>query len=347
MATFSLCVCVAIAQVPETVKTDDAFPDFTGGSKNKPAATPAATPAPTTTTRPQTQQPTTTTTTKPQQQPSTATGSAGASQQKVEPLENPSNTTPPDVDAPLDGIVQRKLILEKQLLPWEPIREADILWSKRLWRVIDVREKINLPFIFPEMPFFTVLMNGIQKDTVIKAYKADNDKFHYKISSEELKNILSKADTITQIDPTTYETKYKVVRNDINPEDIKRYRLKEDWYFDRQQSVLKCRILGIAPLKDVTNEAGEFMYELPLFWVRYPDCREFLARNRAFIEGNDSNPMSWEDLFEQRRFSSYITKESNVHNRRLQEYLQGIDLLLEGEKIKAEIFNYEHDLWSF
>ena len=105
--------------------------------------------------------------------------------------------------------------------------------------------------------------------------------------------------------------------------------------------------MGISPLKDVTNEAGEFMYEQPLFWIRYPDCREYLARNRAFIEGNDSNPMSWEDLFEQRRFSSYVWKESNVHNRRLQDYLQGIDLLLEGEKIKAEIFNYEHDLWSY
>ncbi len=335
IATFSLLISVAVAQVPEST---DAFPDFTGGK----ASTPATTTNTPTTTRPNTTaQPRPTT----QQQPSTG-AATGA---KVEPVENTDGKTPPDADAPLDGIVQRKLILDKQLLPWEPIREADILWSKRLWRVIDVREKINLPFIYPEMPFFTVLMNGIKQDSSvsIKAYKADNDKFHYRMSSKELDGILSSADTINQIDPTTYESKIRIVFNQINPDDIKRYRMKEDWYFDRQQSVLKVRILGIAPLKDVKNEAGEFMYEQPLFWIRYPDCREYLARNRAFIEGNDSNPMSWEDLFEQRRFSSYVTKESNVHNRRLQEYLQGIDLLLEGEKIKAEIFNYEHDLWSF
>lgn len=336
MAAFSLMISVAVAQVPETT---DAFPDFTGGNKTSTPAT--TTTPPTTTTRPQTQQPAASSSSSTQQP------SGDATPAKVEPVENNGTQTPPDVDAPLDGIVQRKLILDKQLLPWEPIREADILWSKRLWRVIDVREKINLPFIYPEMPFFTVLMNGIQKDTIIKAYKADNDKFFYKISQKELQNILSSTDTINQIDPTTYESKIKVVFNQINPDDIKRYRLKEDWYFDRQQSVLKVRILGIAPLKDVKNEAGEFMYEQPLFWIRYPDCREYLARNRAFIEGNDSNPMSWEDLFEQRRFSSYVTKESNVYNRRLQEYLQGIDLLLEGEKIKAEIFNYEHDLWSY
>jgi gliding motility associated protien GldN len=335
IAAFSLMISVAVAQVPE-----DVFGDFTGGSKAKPATTTPTTT--TTTTPPQTQQGASSTT----QQPTGAT--SGTPPAKAEPVENSGdNVAPPDADAPLDGIVQRKLILDKQLLPWEPIREADILWSKRLWRVIDVREKINLPFIYPEMPFFTVLMNGIQKDSSIRAYKADNDKFHYKLASKELQNILSTVDTITQIDPTTYETKLKVVYNNINPKDITRYRLKEDWYFDRQQSVLKVRILGIAPLKDVKNEAGEFMFEQPLFWIRYPDCREYLARNRAFIEGNDSNPMSWEDLFEQRRFSSYVTKESNVHNRRLQEYLQGIDLLLEGEKIKAEIFNYEHDLWSY
>ena len=334
MAAFSLMISVAVAQVPEST---DAFPDFTGGNKT---STPATT-TPTTTTQPQTQQPAASSSTTTQQP------SGGTTPAKVEPVENNGESTPPDPDAPLDGIVQRKLILDKQLLPWEPIREADILWSKRVWRVIDVREKINLPFIYPEMPFFTILQNGIQKDSSIRAYKAENDKFHYKLSAKDLQNLLNTVDTIQQLDPTTYETKLKIVYNTLNPKDITRYRLKEDWYFDRQQSVLKVRILGIAPLKDVKDDMGQFMYEQPLFWIRYPDCREYLARNRAFIEGNDSNPMSWEDLFEQRRFSSYVTKESNVHNRRLQEYLQGVDLLLEGEKIKAEIFNYEHDLWSY
>ena len=81
---------------------------------------------------------------------------------------------------------------------------------------------------------------------------------------------------------------------------------------------------GIAPLKDETDEAGNFLFEKVLFWVRYPDCREYFSRHRAFMEGNDANPMSWEDLFEMRRFSSYVYKESNVQNRRLQDYLQGI-----------------------
>jgi hypothetical protein len=72
-----------------------------------------------------------------------------------------------------------------------------------------------------------------------------------------------------------------------------------------------------------------------------------LTRHRVFTDGNDASPLSWEDLFEQRRFSSYIYKESNVTNRRLQDIYSGVDILLEGEKIKQEIFNWEHDLWSY
>jgi len=72
-----------------------------------------------------------------------------------------------------------------------------------------------------------------------------------------------------------------------------------------------------------------------------------LARERVFNTGNDASPITWEDLLEMRFFSSYIYKVSNVYDRRLQDYKTGVDLLLEAEKIKAEIFNFEHDLWSY
>jgi gliding motility associated protien GldN len=328
---FCFMVSVAIAQVPEdvTVNNNDAFPDFTKMGQS------SSTPTTTTTTKP-----TTSSTPNPQ------TGSSSSSgKEQLEKVETASDL-PPDADAPLDGIVERKTIIDKQVLPWENIREADIMWSQVVWRVIDVREKINQPFTYPEAFFFSILLNGI-KDSTIRAYKGENDKFKYRITGQDLQSIISKVDTIQTIDPTTYETKNKIIYNVINPEDIKRYRVKEMWYFDKQQSVLKVRILGIAPLRDVKNEAGEFLFEQSLFWVYYPNCREYLGKHRAFIEGNDSNPMSWEDMMELRRFSSYVWKSSNVQNRRLQDYLQGVDILLEGEKIKQDIFNFEHDLWSY
>jgi gliding motility associated protien GldN len=339
LTVFCFLTSIAVAQVPEnvTVNNNDDFPDFT-----KPSGTPTSKPAPSTTTP-------TNTTTKPSSTPSSSTSSSNTAPVKIEKAENVSEI-PPDADAPLDGIVERRTVLDKQLLPWEPVRESDIMWSKRIWRVIDVREKMNLAFVHPEGNFFTLLMKGIQdpdSTKALKAYRSESDKFWYKITPQEVATIGSSIDTVEQVDPITYETKLKILVNKLNPEDIRRFRIKEEWFFDRQYSTLKVRILGIAPILERKDEQGNFMGEQPLFWVRYPDCREYLSRQKVFMEGNDANPMSWEDLFELRRFSSYISKESNVHNRRLQEYLQGIDILLEGEKIKSEIFNFEHDLWSY
>jgi hypothetical protein len=80
--------------------------------------------------------------------------------------------------------------------------------------------------------------------------------------------------------------------------------------------------------------------------VHFPSAREVLARETVFAEGNEASRMTWEDLFEMRKFSSYIYKDGNVRDNRLQDLYTGVDLLLEAEKIDQEIFNYEHDLWS-
>jgi len=133
----------------------------------------------------------------------------------------------------------------------------------------------------------------------------------------------------------------------LNPEDVKRFRMKEVWFFDEETSTLQVRILGIAPLIDVNDENGNFLYEQPMFWIYYPAVRELLAKERVFNPGNDASPNTWEDLMEMRFFSSYIYNESNVYDRSLQMYLSGVDLLLEAESIKNEIFNFEHDLWSY
>lgn len=251
-----------------------------------------------------------------------------------------------DEDKPLDDIVEKRIIDERRVLPYQHLREADIMWEKRIWRVIDIREKMNLPFAYPEKPFFTILMDAaINGD--ISVYSTEDDKFTAKLEPDEVASMGANVDTVITFDPETYEEQIQIVRNELNPEDVKRFRIKEVWFFDEQTSAMYVRILGIAPLIDVKDDNGNFRYEKPMFWVYYPDARELLARHQVFMPGNDASTITWEDLLEMRFFSSYIYKASNVHDRRLQEYLTGVDLLLEAEKIKQEIFHFEHDLWSF
>ena len=257
-----------------------------------------------------------------------------------------TESSDPNAGKPLDDITTKSITNERQVLPYDHVREADIFWEKRIWRVIDIREKMNLPFAYPERPFFSILMDAATTGE-ITVYSTEDDKFTSQLTPDEVASMGATIDTVITFDPETYEEQLQVVRNDINPEDVKRFRMKEVWFFDEESSTLQVRILGIAPLIDKTDENGNFLYEKPMFWVYYPEARQTLARERVFNIGNDASAVTWEDLMEMRYFSSYIFKESNVRDRRIQDYLTGIDILLEADKIKQEIFNFEHDLWSY
>lgn len=254
---------------------------------------------------------------------------------------------------PLNDIVPKRILKERMVLPYDPIREADLFWEKRLWRVIDVREKINRSFTYPQEPFFEILKNGIDNGD-LSAYK--DEEFTQLMDAQDIANVLFQTDTVPVINPDTYETELTVVTNDINVADIQRFRLTEIWFFDEESSKMLVRIMGIAPVIDKYDEdTGEYLYEQPLFYIHYPTSREYLARHKAYISGNDANPLSWEDLLEMRFFSSYIYKESNVDDIRIvdipslggKDLNSGVQRLLESEKIKEELFNFEHDLWSY
>lgn len=250
----------------------------------------------------------------------------------------------------LDDIVKRSLVFEAKVLPYEALREADIPWSKKMWRVIETREKINIAFRNPTRPLFKILIDGINNGQV-SAFK-DED-FKEMMSTEDVKKQIFRVDSIPYYDPDTYEETIKVVESEINADDIKRYRVKEIWYFDKEASMLKVRILGISPLHETVDPTtGELKYELPLFWIYYPEIRDVLAKETVVSDYNDMFPMTWYDLFENRMFSSYIFKTTNVLDLRLADKFEksldpNMDILLESERIKEELFNFEQDLWSY
>ncbi|MBI5916977.1 MAG: gliding motility protein GldN [Bacteroidetes bacterium] len=246
---------------------------------------------------------------------------------------------------PLDDIAWRTVAPDKPVLGYDLPNERDIFWQKRIWRVVDVREKINLPFVYPDAPFFEILTKAALNGD-LQLYSAETDDFSIPLSPEDLTAALVRLDTVT-VWPDESHFELQVIETRVFYEDIKRFRIKEMWYFDSKSSQLRVRILGIAPMKEMYTESGDFIGEAPLFWVHYPSAREALARETVFSEGNEASRMTWEDLFEMRRFSSYIFKDGNVRDNRLQDLYTGVDVLLEADKIKQEIFNYEHDLWSY
>ncbi len=282
-------------------------------------------------------------------------GTLGMNAQTKIGAEDLLESSEPGEDIYVDDIVAKRLITENRVLQYEPIREADIAWQKTIYRVIETREKMNLAFRTPVKPFFEILrdlsMNG---DITIFKDDAGKPDFKLPMNASEVESAFFKTDTSTVIDYDTYEESISITKSELFYEDINRYRIKEIWFFDEEASMLKVRIIGIAPVIDrIDAETGVVKYPEVLFWTYYSTARELLSKHRVINDENDIAPMTWADLFESRFFSSYIYKITNVLDKRVQDNYaptderSGINALLESEQIKAELFNFEHDLWEY
>ena len=255
---------------------------------------------------------------------------------------------------PQQTVYPKKHIGEKNPIPYANVREADVMWSKRVWRVINLKEKFNLPLYYPTAPIkdrkslFDVLKDGALKDSTVTCFSPADDEFQIPLSKSEVEALLIQWDSAMIDNPENPGEQINVkVKNEITSEDITKYWIKEDWFFDKQRSVMDVRILGILVVTAKKTESGEIVGDKPLFWVYFPEIRPVLANNEVYMRHNDAERRSFDDIFWKRMFSSYIIKESNVYDRYIMDYAMGMDGLLEAEKIKEEIFEFEHDFWHY
>lgn len=302
---------------------------------------------------------------------------------------------PPGTNGVIDGVVMPSHIPTKKVIPYAHLREADYVWSKMVWRTIDLREKMNFPLYYPLEPMndrwslFHILVSGIMSGN-LTGYKAmdeeifltrgliDGDQFRYPIlppSAGGISDSVYEADrkSITEDcrrtevapDPTGVDMYGDPIYdpNDMdafgNPimqtiqecdpiraQDIIEYHIKEEWFFDKQRSVLDVRIVGIAPVRYIMDN-GQVVGKRELFWVYFPEARYLLQNFFTFNEQNRARRMSFDDFFWKRKFQSYIDKEENVYDRTINDHKVGVDALLNAEDIKYQIFKFEHDVWHF
>ena len=257
----------------------------------------------------------------------------------------------------LDGAYIKEHTKTQRVVPYPYIREADVMWYRRVWREIDLREKINLPLYYPTEPIndrkslFDVIKQGILEDASITAYDpgpvGTDDEFTKPMLPSEVKALLSKSDTATRENIYTGAMDTVYTTSEVTSDQVKKYMLKEDWVFDRQRSVMDIRIIGLAPEVQNLGDDGEVRGYSRLFWLYFPELRYVLVNWDVFNRENDAERRSFDHVFWTREFNSTITKVSNVYDRNIAQYKTGIDALLQGEEIKADLFNFEHDLWNF
>ncbi len=272
------------------------------------------------------------------------------SQETNEPVKEPHSSglsfNPKLTPKVQDGAYERITHDERIALPLPTIREADVGWSKRIWRLIDTQEKMNVPFTSEYNPLIEVLLEVADKNLDVQLFT--DDSFTELLPKEEVAERLAATDSIEVYNFETEDYEMQEVQNDLDLTSFDKFRIKEDWVFDRKNSQMVVRIIGIAPVRKVIDpETGLVRGNEVLFWMHYPSVRQHLAKYESFNPENDAITVSWSHMFDGRIFSSYIIKESNPMDRSIEEYMAGREALLESEEIKAELMDFELDLWEY
>ncbi|MCF8225869.1 MAG: gliding motility protein GldN [Bacteroidales bacterium] len=266
-----------------------------------------------------------------------------------------SNTIPSPADTK-DVYLRENIIQEKKPIPYQYIREADVLWAKDIWRFIDLRQRMNYPLRFPEAPepigdrysLLQLLLEGIRTEE-ITPYSADdyNNPWQQPISLQQVYDNMG--DAAQQIEDPNQPGVIRTIR--IESSYLKGYRIKEKWVFDKQNSEMKVRITVIGPVLHLPQRAGGQVIGTETvvpFYIYFPQCRNLFATHRIYNPNNDAQNISFDDLFMQRRFATTIIGESNEFgNRFIVDYVIGQDALLEAERIKNDLFIMEHDFWEY
>ena len=256
-----------------------------------------------------------------------------------------------------DNAFDKTGIMERTPLPYEHLRWDDALFAEKVWRELDLREKLNQVFRYEAQDdnrsqiFVDMLLKAVTSGE-ITAFS--DDRFSTPLSLAELtQTTVGSYDTVERrdVNDPSIILERVVTKASFDPKSVVKIRIKEEWIFDREASRMFVRILGIAPLKTLFLPNGQERGTTAMFWVYYPDLRPMLAKYEVYNPKNmGMGRMTWEELFESRMFSSYIVKSTldNPGNKNIRQYVKDpILALLEGDNIKDRIFNYEQDLWSY
>jgi gliding motility associated protien GldN len=242
------------------------------------------------------------------------------------------------------------------------VHDRDVLMGKTTWEIIDLSEKINFSLYFPidtanigsdRRSLYDVLTKAMRNGKITEVYT--DSYFNTKKSLKDIQGSLTRIDTTDagreQINAGAQISPEYILKSDLTARDVTQYKIKGYWYFDKRQSELKYRLLGICPITpDVFTMNSDEKDYIELFWIFFPAGRDVLHEAKAFNDKNSAMPVSFDQILNSRKFNSVIYKEENVYGDRLiADYMKdnAQNQLLESERVKEKIRNFEQDMWNY
>lgn len=266
------------------------------------------------------------------------------------------------VETDRSSFYERTLLQQHEPVPLPYIRSTDVIWETWIWRIIDMRERFNQFFYYPIEPegsegrknlAYTIWDALVANE--IEVYEDDEMKIPKEC--DEIVRYFTRADTLTlevinDEDEESYEYRTVFVPREFVSDDILRYRLKEAWFVDKQHDRQMVRVTGLAPIQEQYKDRDgerEYRGSATLFWIpmQSPKVRRMLVRHEAYYEDNLAHLPTWDEIFTTRRFGSFVTRQSNVHNRAIDSYLTGPDAIMESERIENLLLDISLDMWEY
>ena len=255
-------------------------------------------------------------------------------------------------------------------------RYDDVVWSRTVYRIIDMRDKQNFQLYFPMIPtdeyrsLFRVVMDAVVNGSLNAYSKVEREispLYTVQLTKDSIRHLIASVtvDTINRnttknelisTDPITQKLS---ISNFLYKDYVKnqlKFLIQEVYFFDKHTSRLYSKIIGIAPiyaltegnLSGVNTDQVSYFQSSVICWFLFDELRPYLARQYVIPSGNDTQRLTYDDFFSQHLFSSYILGDSNINNRTLLQYLTNPDKIRKEQKrIETELLNFEQDLWEY
>ena len=268
-----------------------------------------------------------------------------------------------------DGYAIKQESVADTVVPYAEVKDEDIVYRKRIWRDIDLRDQGNEILASPKVNFVNIIYQAI-KNGELDLYgetdeSFDNDPISSKSTAAGANTSYSAADTaFLGVNAATNEL------NTAGPEFFKdrfiAIRLKEDWILDIKRGIFEPRIVGLALVRlqtshrldqngnalmdSITNKVKVDTLGTPTVgWLYFDDLRHILVKAKIANNQNDNSGINFDDVFVRRLFFSNIVKVSSSGDERLKDIFANStkDQLLESERIKKAMADFEQGLWEY
>lgn len=256
---------------------------------------------------------------------------------------------------------QQGIVVGKKAIPYPFLRESDVVWRTTIWRKIDFNESFNQFFYFPfeaekntqgRINLVNLILQAVNNGS-FEIYEDDDMKIPQDVETalRQTMSVSTKENEVGEDEWGEPIIQIDTIRDPLDAATVKMAQLKEFWYIDKQDTRQKVRIVGMSfqYTKDVIKAGNQDTQTDWTFWVPmdFMTVRQVLINANAYVETNDVAERSYDDIFVQRYFDSYITRESNTHNRSVTDYLTGVDAIYESQMIEEKIFDIESDMWEY